>query len=840
MRNFIIFVVFFFCSTGVFAQQHWITQNPYPTSNDMHAGAAIGENKFIALSNYDQCLLSTDGGVNWSITSYDTTESIIRNLYFYDDNLGWAAGALGGGFYRTTNGGTSWIQITNAPDTTKYGIYFVTPMIGWSVGFFGFIIKTTDGGQTWFSQSNTAISNKTLYGVYATDPQTVFVVGNTGTVLKSTNGGDSFAQLNLGAITSADYRAVRFINADTGFVVGARHRIIKTTDGGASWVQQNDVSSTSRVLWDIDFNSQGVGIAVGTDTIGFRTTDFGTSWAQIIMPGGSGPGVKYAVDFYGDNTLFVNGGRGYLAKSTDAGANFTELGYRFTNATLNDVAFADANIGYICATGGYIGKTTNGGTTWSDIRVPNGRKINEITVPDANTIYGACDSSRIVFSKDGGATWSEYSAGLGNTHQFIAIDHFSQNVVMVTGTNGIVLKTTDGGVSWLQYNLPNNVLAWDICVVDEEFAWICGTGETVFRTTDGGVSWVQQLAMGGLGSYGISFADRDRGFVAGSSGNTYWTTNGGTAWSPATLKPNFTVWSTAIVKFGSETRAFAACASGYAFTSNDGGNTWKQEPRQTINTFNDMFALDAGTAWCMGNSGSVVKYYNPDAVPVEMLSFNGSVQGRDVAIAWSVGNTVNNRGYSLQRATTGAGFGAGADFSGGAGFGNITTTGAGSGAGTGMGSGIGAGNNSENWTEIHFVSTNGECGYCSYEFTDKNLEPGAYKYRLAQFDYDGSVRYYYLSEIMEVGIVRDFALEQNYPNPFNPSTSIKFSLPVGANVSLVVYNSLGEKVAVLADGVKEAGVHSVAFDAVALPSGIYFYELKAGGFSAVKKMMLLK
>ncbi|OQY79652.1 MAG: hypothetical protein B6D45_00460, partial [Ignavibacteriales bacterium UTCHB3] len=79
-----------------------------------------------------------------------------------------------------------------------------------------------------------------------------------------------------------------------------------------------------------------------------------------------------------------------------------------------------------------------------------------------------------------------------------------------------------------------------------------------------------------------------------------------------------------------------------------------------------------------------------------------------------------------------------------------------------------------------------------------------------------------------------------YPNPFNPSTVIRFTLPVSETVSLVVYNALGEEVAVLASGVFEAGSHSVSFDATALTGGLYIYELKAGAFSSAKKMLLIK
>lgn len=101
-------------------------------------------------------------------------------------------------------------------------------------------------------------------------------------------------------------------------------------------------------------------------------------------------------------------------------------------------------------------------------------------------------------------------------------------------------------------------------------------------------------------------------------------------------------------------------------------------------------------------------------------------------------------------------------------------------------------------------------------------------------------------EIPIVGVEDDevapvtFALEQNYPNPFNPATTIKFSLPERADVSLKVYDMLGREVAELINGVTEAGQHEVDFNATDLASGMYVYTIKAGEFTSSKKMMLLK
>ena len=90
------------------------------------------------------------------------------------------------------------------------------------------------------------------------------------------------------------------------------------------------------------------------------------------------------------------------------------------------------------------------------------------------------------------------------------------------------------------------------------------------------------------------------------------------------------------------------------------------------------------------------------------------------------------------------------------------------------------------------------------------------------------------------GVPNDWVLQQNYPNPFNPTTTISFGLPVRARVRLVVYSPLGEEVAEVTNTDLDPGYHSVSFNAIGLPSGVYFYRMQAGSYTATKRLLLLK
>jgi hypothetical protein len=191
-------------------------------------------------------------------------------------------------------------------------------------------------------------------------------------------------------------------------------------------------------------------------------------------------------------------------------------------------------------------------------------------------------------------------------------------------------------------------------------------------------------------------------------------------------------------------------------------------------------------------------------LPVELSSFSASIIGSSVKLNWKTATEINNYGFDVERMS------------------RVN------------------GQTSENWKTIGFVNGSGNSNSPkSYSFTDQSISAGKYSYRLKQIDNDGQFEYSKTIEV-DFGAPKKFELTQNYPNPFNPSTTIRFNLPEAGNVKLIIYNILGQEIQTLVNEFKEAGVHTINFNADNLNSGLYIYKLEAGSFIQTRKMTLVK
>lgn len=235
--------------------------------------------------------------------------------------------------------------------------------------------------------------------------------------------------------------------------------------------------------------------------------------------------------------------------------------------------------------------------------------------------------------------------------------------------------------------------------------------------------------------------------------------------------------------------------------SSSGGTGKTDAEMMTQTTFTNA-GWDFGSIWTIDAGHYPKLQANPDPnLPVELNSFTITVSKNNVVLNWQTATEVNNYGFEVQRVKAGQ----------------------------------------SNWAKVGFVKGNGTSNNIEkYSFTDKSVSSGSFQYRLKQVDNDGKFTY---SNILSAEVApEEFSLAQNYPNPFNPSTVISYQIPTSSHVTLSVYDALGRKVATLVNGQEDAGKYHVTLSAnrFGLSSGIYFYSLKAGSYSAIKKFILMK
>jgi hypothetical protein len=198
--------------------------------------------------------------------------------------------------------------------------------------------------------------------------------------------------------------------------------------------------------------------------------------------------------------------------------------------------------------------------------------------------------------------------------------------------------------------------------------------------------------------------------------------------------------------------------------------------------------------------GDISLKYENSPLAVSLLSFSSVINNQNVILNWSTEFENNNKGFDVERRT-----------------------------------------GSSDWVKIGNVKGAGTTSEPTlYSFTDNNLLPGEYNYRLKQMDYNNNFSYFELKEAIIINPPSKYNLSQNYPNPFNPITKIDFDLPVESIVMIVLYDITGREIKTILNESRTAGYYTIIFDGSELTSGNYFYKLTAGEYSATKKMVIIK
>jgi photosystem II stability/assembly factor-like uncharacterized protein len=408
--------------------------------------------------------------------------------------------------------------------------------------------------------------------------------------------------------------------------------------------------------------------------------------------------------------------------------------------------------------------------------------------------------------------WHEQVSG--TTAQLTSVSAVDHQVVWVCGYTGVVLRTTNSGVNWLNVSgggIPNTVSlinVWGISATSAIVAGYQSTNTWVWKTTNAGVNWVQVFTQpnGFINVVVMKDGFPNQGIMQGDPVGGRWslwkTTSTGTNWDSTGMylpqSGTETGYNNSICYAGS--KIWFGTNNTQIYYSNNDGATWVS--RSTSPELNS-YAILFSSQW------------NPSGV----LGGATLMQSSDSGATWSTLTSLGTGNFG--------------------GFASLPVP-------------VNAMFLDQIWyvrssTSIYHSWSGGQGWFVEYTAPAGNYrhisKARGGTYIWAVRNNGGITRCTcFVSGISQISadVPETYSLKQNFPNPFNPQTNIDFDLPKRQNVKLNVYNINGELVTQLANNEFGAGSYRISWDASQYSSGVYFYSLITDGYVQTKRMVLIK
>lgn len=823
-------VVFILASNLYFAQQYRQPQNfnPLPDGLTMNSLQFINSSTGWVVCSDGYILKTTDEGIKWELISTGT-KSFLRSVSFIDSQTGWVVGN-NNTLLKTNDGGNTWISLsTELPTNTALGyVKFFNSQIGYIIG--GHEIDgqpihftSSDNGVSWKTNvNNEKISFDTTY--YNDNKELVGILLDYTTYelmeFKSLDNGKNWT---VKKEISDDWIKEKLYETQSEIKVASTNFnniipiCLKTTDGGETWVEKNGLSSGPAF-----FSDENIGWIISGGDV-YKTEDSGENWVKVFDSAG------LTKLFFLDNENGWAGGIRYAehGRTTNGGRTWEE--FNNEGGDINALFYFSPNEGWLAASNhnapfnSIYKKSYDGGLNYNSHFSPFYTTIKHVYYTSLNSGWALAENGKLMKTDSNGDFKIFPFFGNKTTIRSIhfidkqvgwCLDSESDNWWIEGYSN--IWKTTNGGKQWFLSKEKLTSYGTKIFFYNEKIGWNNSGKLGLDKTSDGGTSWHFITSDWHFDSF--LFINEFKGWGVGYNQNgdnsIIKTTNGGTDW----IRQSYEVLSAlSDIKFLDDQNGFVVGNNGTILKTTNGGDDWILQPSGTTKNLNSVFIINSNKVYVVGDDGLILKTTNGGNTWIMQksgtISNLNNISFVNKFIGWIVGNTgtvlySKDGGFTWTEIETGT-------------KNNLFVI---------------------NVTDSNNIWIGGEKGTFLKLYSD--LTATYIPNKVVDGEVIDSNNHYSNKTQTEVSfesIPDSYELFQNYPNPFNPSTTIEFTIPEDVkNVSLIIYNILGEKITELINGTLTPGHYKYKWDATNFVSGLYIYELKTDKFSVTKKMMLLK
>ncbi len=591
------------------------------------------------------------------------------------------------------------------------------------------------------------------------------------------------------------------------------------------------------------------------------------------------------------NNIFAGTSSTGVHLTTDNGTTWTQVNSGLTSLQVECFAVSGTNI--FAGTGDGVFLSTNNGTNWTfaNTGLP-GTTILSLAVNGTN-LYVGVRSHGIYYSPNNGQGWLQY--GTSPTIYPYSIV-FQGTDVYTTGGGGGIWRTTNNGTDWTRLNDGTNGMdayaqVFDLNFIGENLVaaeWHVSESESMglYTSANYGADWTQiNWGQPKYCANGIAVANGN--ISVATCGGMYRSTDNGTEWVGRTIHNDYDWADFTAISFRSSTNGFAGDVNGFVYSSTNGGEDWWNtgqpygDPVQieagakiTSFAFISTYLFAATTPFLAGVEGSV--YFSSDNGATWERRSSGLPTSADTNTVVSslavIGNNLfagtghgvylsTNNGTNWTKVNNGLT---------GLWVYSLAVKGTELFAGTLIQGVFRTNNNGTNWTHsltdlnvtaVTVVDTNVFAGTWAqgvYRLINSDSSwkaVGLSNVYVTSFAYNDGYLFAATSantvwkapidvltpvEEIKINLPAEFNLSQNFPNPFNPTTTIQYSVEKLQQVTLKVYDILGNEISTLVNSEQPAGVYTIKFNGTTLSSGIYFYKLQTENYSETRKMLLMK